>query len=78
MTKFKVFTKENNKSVPINMIFVKDDKGWLFLENHDTQWYVNHTNTFDSQSTEDDTTVIKSIVKQIKINKKMLTPNEGK
>ncbi len=70
--KFEVFTTKDYKQIPKNMVMIKDTSGWLFLQNEDTQWFVNHTNTFNSKSKEDNVTVIKSIVKQIKINKEIV------
>lgn len=76
---FKVYTREVSKSVPANMIIIKDERGWLYLQNENTNWFVNHTNTFNKESEESDEEVIKAIVKQIKLNKKLLEePNEDK
>jgi len=70
--KFEIFTTTENKAIPKNMVLIKDNEGWLFLQNEGTQWYINHTNTFNSKSKEDDTTVIKAIIKQVKINKAVI------
>lgn len=72
MTNFKVFTKDDYDVIPKNLFLVKNKYGWLFLVNEKAQWFVNHTNDFKNCKDSEDLGAIKAILKQIKINKKII------
>ena len=60
---FEIFTCTEHESIPENMFLIKNEHGWLFLTHDQSNWYVNHTNSFKNCTEEENDNAIREIIK---------------
>lgn len=63
-----IYSKETHSFIPANVVLIRNQHGWLYLANDDTQWYVNHTQDFKDITEEEIEKTLKLLVKAVKTN----------
>jgi hypothetical protein len=63
-----IYSKETHSFIPVNVVLIRNQHGWLYLANDDAQWYVNHTQDFKDITEEEIEKTLKLLVKAVKTN----------